>query len=147
VDFTDEYSPVVHDVTFRIMLVEELKWKLKSKIVDVESAFLDGELEEQIYMECPDGFEQEAKECLLLLKAIYGLVQSARQSFKKFVSILKKIGFVPSEVDPCLMIRKCVVGLVYSAMYIDSCYYNGNEAAINDVIKGALSRMDSCDCK
>ncbi len=74
VDFTDVYSPVVHDVTFRIMLVAELKWKLKSKIVDVESAFLNGELEEEIYMECPDGLEHEAEECLLLLKAIYGLV-------------------------------------------------------------------------
>jgi hypothetical protein len=36
VDFTDVYSPVVHDATFRIMLVAELKWKLKSKIVEVE---------------------------------------------------------------------------------------------------------------
>jgi hypothetical protein len=44
VDFTDVHSPVVHDVTFRIMLVVELKWKLKSKIVDLESAFLNGEL-------------------------------------------------------------------------------------------------------
>jgi hypothetical protein len=63
-------------------------------------------------MECPDGLEQKAEECLLLLKAIYGLVQSARQFFKKFVSILKKIGFVPSDADPCLMIRRCNLGLV-----------------------------------
>jgi hypothetical protein len=45
VDFTDVYSPVVQDVTFRIMLIlAELKWKLKTMIVDVESAFLNGEL-------------------------------------------------------------------------------------------------------
>ena len=100
VDFTDVYSPVVHDVTFRIMLVAELKWKLKSKIVDVESAFLNGELEEEIYMDCPDGMEHDKDDCLLLLKAIYGLVQSARQFFKKFVSIRWKIGFVPRCSDP-----------------------------------------------
>jgi hypothetical protein len=50
VDFTNVCSPVVHDVTFRIMLVAEIKWKLKSKIVDVESAFLNGKLEEEIYI-------------------------------------------------------------------------------------------------
>ena len=88
VDFTDVYSPLVHDVTFRIMLVAELEWKLKSKIVDVESAFLNGKLEEEIYMDCPDGMEHNADDCLLLLKEIYGLVQSACQFFKKFVLIL-----------------------------------------------------------
>jgi hypothetical protein len=62
VDFTDVYSPVIHDATFRIMLVAELKWKLKSKIVDVESAFLNGDLEEEIYMDCPDGMEHEPEE-------------------------------------------------------------------------------------
>ena len=139
VDFTDVYSPVVHDVTFRIMLVAELKWKLKSKIVDVESAFLNGDLEEEIYMDCPDGMKHSPEDCLLLLKAIYGLVQSARQFFKKFVSILRKIGFIPSDADPCLMIRRCSLGLVYLAMYIDDCYCNGNEAAINDAIKGIVA--------
>ena len=138
VDFTDVYSPVVHDATFRIMLVAELKWKLKSKIVDVESAFLNGDLEEEIYMDCPDGMEHDPEDCLLLLKAIYGLVQSARQFFKKFVSILRKIGFVPSSADPCLMIRRCNLGMVYLAMYIDNCYCNGNGAAIDDSIKGIV---------
>jgi hypothetical protein len=65
-------------------------------------------------------------------------MQSARHFFKKFVSILKKIGFVPSEADPCLMIKKCNLGLVYMVMYIDDCYCNGNEAAINDSIKGIV---------
>jgi hypothetical protein len=41
-----------------------------------------------------------------------------------------------------LMIRKCNLGLVYMAMYIDDCYCNGNEAAINDSIKGIV-KMDS----
>jgi hypothetical protein len=138
VDFTDVYSPVVHDVTFRIMLVAELQWKLESKIVDVESAFLNSKLEEEMYMDCPDGMEHDADDCLLLLKAIYGLVQSARQFLKTFVLILQKIGFVPSCADPCLMIRGCNLGMVYLAMYIDDCYCNGNKAAINDSIQGIV---------
>jgi hypothetical protein len=65
-------------------------------------------------------------------------VQSAQQFFKKFVSILKKIRFVPSDTDPCLMIGKCNLGPVYMAMYIDDCYCNGNEAAINNSITGIV---------
>jgi hypothetical protein len=50
------------------MLVVEHKWTLKSKIVDVESAFLNDNLEEEIYMACPDGMEHAPVDCLLLLK-------------------------------------------------------------------------------
>ncbi len=55
VDYTDNYAPVINDVTYRIMLICEIVWKLTSKIIDVETAFLHGDLEEEIYMDCPDG--------------------------------------------------------------------------------------------
>ena len=57
------------------------------EIVDVETAFLYGDLDEEIYMKIPPGFakylgtEVEKEECLILLKSIYGLVQAARQFF------------------------------------------------------------------
>jgi hypothetical protein len=89
------------------MLIAEIVWKLQSKIVDVEMAFLDGdleEIEEEIYMNCPEGLEHDKSECLLLFKTIYGLVQSARQFFKKLVSCLKDIGFKGGYADPCLML-------------------------------------------
>ena len=50
-------------------------WNLKAKIVDVETAFLHGDLEEEIYMEAPEGWGLNREtECVLLLKSIYGLV-------------------------------------------------------------------------
>ncbi len=52
-------------------------WKLDAVIVDVETAFLHGNLNEEIYMNLPDGMEGSKDECLLLLKALYGLVQEA----------------------------------------------------------------------
>jgi Reverse transcriptase (RNA-dependent DNA polymerase) len=68
-------------------------WGLDALIFDVVTAFLTGNLEEEIYMECPKGLEHEDDEILQLLKAIYGLVQASRQYNKKFTSILKRIGF------------------------------------------------------
>jgi len=71
--------PVMNDVTWRILLVTMIVWNLDAIIVDVETAFLHGDLEEEIYMNLPDGMEGMDDECLLLLKALYGLVQGARQ--------------------------------------------------------------------
>ena len=85
------------------MILMMLLHNLDAKIVDVETAFLYGELEEEIYMECPPGMRNVTNDdILLLLQCIYGLVQAARQYYKKVVKILKKIGFQGGNVDPCL---------------------------------------------
>jgi Reverse transcriptase (RNA-dependent DNA polymerase) len=71
---------------------------LKSKQFDIETAFLYGTLEEEVYMHFPDGYERylqtekgkdvSAKEhCILLLKSLYGLVQAACQCYKKIADI------------------------------------------------------------
>jgi Reverse transcriptase (RNA-dependent DNA polymerase) len=89
VDFQDSYSPVINNPTFRLILLLQLIFGLRSRLLDIEVAFLHGELDEEIYMYCPPGFEHEPDEVLLLLKALYGLVQAARQFFKKFTSIMQ----------------------------------------------------------
>jgi hypothetical protein len=134
VDYTDNYAPVINDVTYRIMLICEIVWKLTSKIIDVETAFLHGDLEEEIYMDCPDGLAHENDECLLLLQTIYGLVQSARQFFKKLVKCLKTIGFVGGVADPCLMTKNYEKGIVMIGLYVDDCYCIGHKGAIEDTI-------------
>jgi len=79
VDYSENYAPVLHDVMYRILLITLFVWNLQTKIIDVETAFLYGNLEEEIYMECPDGMNGNDDECLLLLQSIYALVQAARQ--------------------------------------------------------------------
>jgi hypothetical protein len=53
-------------------------------------------------MYCPPGYDHEPDEVLLLLKALYGLVQAARQFFKKFTSIMKQTSFEQIPVEPCI---------------------------------------------
>ena len=84
VDFTDNYSPVVNDVTFRVVVSRMLIENLKGKVVDIDNAFLNGDLEHEIYMRIPEGYDEvitrdvDKEDCLILQKAIYGLVQSAK---------------------------------------------------------------------
>jgi len=134
VDFTDNYAPVVNDVTWRIMVIAMLIWGLDAIIIDVETAFLYGNLEEEIYMDLPEGMEGTAEECLLLLKSLYGLVQAARQWWKKFVAILKKLGFKGGYADPCLMIRRNKNGLIIVSIYVDDNFCVGHKKALQEFV-------------
>ena len=55
VDFTDNYSPVINDVAFRVVVARMLIENLKGKVVDINNAFLNGDLEHEIYMMIPEG--------------------------------------------------------------------------------------------
>ena len=83
-----------------------LIWHLDTMIIDVETAFPYGDLDEEIYMYLPEGFTGFEDECLLLLKLIYRLVQAARQWHKLFIAVLKKLGFKGGIADPCLLMGK-----------------------------------------
>ena len=135
-DFTESYAPVINDVTWRMLIVAKMIWNLKAKIVDVETAFLHGELEEEIYMEAPEGLGLDRDmECVLLEKSIYGLVQAARMYFLKFMRVLRNIGFVGGNADPCMMMRKNEHGVCYIAIWVDDSLLIGHEAAIEQTIK------------
>ena len=80
-DFTDNHSPVVNDVTFRAVVARMLIENLKGKVVDIDNEFLNGDPEHEIYMKIPEGYDEVInkdvykEDCLILQKAIYGLVQ------------------------------------------------------------------------
>jgi hypothetical protein len=75
-------------------------------------------------------------ECCLPQKTIYGLVQSARQFYKKLVKVLMILGFNGGYTNPCLMTRQNKLGVVFIALYVDDCLCIGNDAAIKDLVKG-----------
>jgi hypothetical protein len=85
INFTNHYSPVICDTSFRLILLIIQKLKLPAWSLDVEIAFLNGNLSEEIFIKIPDGYkmmsQKEATEgkVLKLNKSIYGLVQAARQ--------------------------------------------------------------------
>src|SRR5208282_822870 len=95
IDYLDTYAPVVKLASIRILLAIAAIFGLEIHQMDVVTAFLAGELEEEIYMEQPEGFEVGTKEDDLvcrLRKSIYGLKQAPRICNQKIRRFLKSIG-------------------------------------------------------
>ena len=140
-NFTDDYSPVVNDVTFRVVVARMLIENLKGKVVDIENAFLNGDLEYEIYMKIPEGYDEvinqdvDKEDCLILQKAIYGLVQAARQFWKKIVDKMQGGGFQLSEADPRMLYKEDEKGICIIIIYIDDMLIIGKEEAIDAAIK------------
>ena len=140
IDFQNSYAPTINDVTWRILLVLMVLKNYEGRVVDVETAFLYGELEEDIYMENPPGLGNSADECVKLEKAIYGLVQAARQYYKFFVKVLTEIGFELSKADPCLLVRRNDKGTVYFGVWVDDSLVIGDTKAIDDALDDLKKR-------
>jgi Reverse transcriptase (RNA-dependent DNA polymerase) len=70
VDFQESYSPVINNVVFWILIVCQIIWALTVVLVHVEVAFLSGDLNKIIYMECPVGIVCEADEVVRLNKSM-----------------------------------------------------------------------------
>ena len=138
VDYTEHFSPVINDITWRIMLVAMIMWKLDAWLIDVETAFLHGEFEEgeEVFMDIPMGlYEVEGnvdanEDCLYLLKTTYGLTQASRAYFRFSTTILKDIGFEGGDADPCMLHWKSKYGMVYIGLYVDDCLCIGQTEAL-----------------
>ena len=91
---------------------------LDSLVVDVETAFLYGDIDEEILMKSLVGMEEiepgsSSEECYQLLKGTYGLCQATKQFWKKFVDTIKKepFGFIVNPADPCMLFKENELGI------------------------------------
>ena len=141
VDYTDHFAPVAHDVSFRIRLARTMVEILDSLVMDVETAFLYGEIDEEIFMKSPVGMEEidpgsSPEDCYQLLKGIYGLCQAARQFWKKFVNITKQepFGFQVSPADPCMLFKENELGVCIIIMYVDDMLIIGKKEQIQEFV-------------
>jgi hypothetical protein len=103
-DFFDTYSPVAILTTIRVLLSLATSHDLLVHQMDVKTTFLNGEVEEEIYMTQPDGFVvkgQEDKVCKLV-KSLYGLKQAPKQWHEKFDVTLISAVFSVNEIDRCV---------------------------------------------
>lgn len=102
VDFDEIFSPVVKMTSIRVILGMAASMDLEVEQLDVKTAFLHGDLEEEIYMEQPEGFEVEGKEHMVckLKKSLYGLKQAPRQWYKKFDSFMVGHGYKRTDAIP-----------------------------------------------
>ena len=123
VDYSEIFSPVVKMKTIRIMLALAVQFEWSIEQMDVKTAFLNGQLEETIFMSQPEGFKVESKRgelVCLLKKSLYGLKQSPRQWYKKFNSVVTKVGYTRSKYDTCLYFSELdTSSAVFLLIYVD----------------------------
>jgi hypothetical protein len=131
VDYLETFSPVAKATSIRTILALAALHRKKLRHVDFETAYLNGTLEEEIWMTLPQDScflfassrDQAAEDWTVrLLKGLYGLKQSGRLWNRQIDALLRKIGFKRSQADPCLYIKtydnneRMILGL-----YVDDC--------------------------
>ena len=120
IDYDETFSPVVRFSSIRALLAYAVQNDLLIHQMDVVTAFLNGNLEEEIYMEQPDGYIQPGKENLVckLQKSLYGLKQSPRCWNTAFQEYMEVIQFKQSTADPCIYV-KMTDAIAILAVYVD----------------------------
>lgn len=122
VDYHETFSPVVRYSTIRILLALAAQYDMIVEHLDVKTAFLNGDLEELVYMEQPVGFVMKGHENKVykLNKAIYGLKQSAKVWYKKINDVLtQKLQFKRLSSEPCVYIYNHDDEFMIISLYVD----------------------------
>jgi hypothetical protein len=105
-DYNETFASVVKFASIRMLCALSAQYGLSLFHADVKTAYLNGDLEEQIFMTQPSLFDDGSGRCLELLKAIYGLKQAGRAWYKKLWSALEKLGFQRATGDNSLFVRQ-----------------------------------------
>ena len=105
--------------------------------MDVNTTFLNGVIEEDVYIKQPQGFQVEDEETYVcnLKKALYGLKQAPRSWYGKIDSFLKSMGFTKSKVDPNIYMKIIDDEPVILLLYVDDIFLTINEKQIKDCKK------------
>lgn len=144
IDYDETFAPVVKMVTIRIILALVAHLDLECEQMDVVTAFLNGDLDQDIYMEIPDGLKtsNNAHMVCKLQKALYGLKQAPRQWYAKINTFLTEhLSFKSSPYDPCLYTLTEPGTILIIGLYVDDLLIAGNNSSKIKHIKNQLSKM------
>ena len=147
IDYTEVFAPVGKHTTLRALLAIVCAENLELHQLDVKTAFLNGVLEEDIWMQQPPGFQQHGSHYAChLKKALYGLKQAPRAWHSKLKHELEQLGFVVSAADPCLYIMHRGGAKVYVLVYVDDMLVaSSSMSAVNEVKSKLKSVFDIHD--
>jgi len=120
-NYWETYAPVVNWLSVRTLMIISILHDLDTRSMDFILAFPQADLDVDVFMELPFGFEQQSSDgqrhVLKLNKSLYGLKQAAHNWFNTLDKGFKDRGFKPSNIDPCVYLRNDCIVLVY----VDDC--------------------------
>ena len=137
IDYNETFSPVARFNTIRSVLSVTANEGLSIAQFDVKTAFLNGDLEEDIYMIQPDGYSDGTPKVCKLKKSLYGLKQSPRCWNKRFLNFMSSVGLIESNADPCLFVRKTKTSKLIVVIYVDDGLVTGtDETKVEEFLNG-----------
>ncbi|KAM2593818.1 hypothetical protein TB1_042916 [Malus domestica] len=141
VDYQETFALVAKMNTIRVLLslAANFDWPLKQ--FDVKNAFLYGDLEEEVYMDFPPGYEvpNGAGKVCRLRKALYGLKQSPRAWFGRFTDAMKKYGYQQGNADHTLFIKRKGSKVTLVIIYVDDMVVTGDDTEEMNELQEHLS--------
>ncbi|CAA7043636.1 unnamed protein product [Microthlaspi erraticum] len=148
IDYAETFSPVIKSTTIHTVLSTAVtkSWALHQ--LDVNNAFLQGSLTEEVYMQQPPGFVDRDRpdHVCLLHKPIYGLKQAPRSWYLELRNYLISIGFKNSLADTSLFIYKNGADIAYLLVYVDDIIVTGNSSPlISHVLQSLADRFSIKD--
>jgi hypothetical protein len=142
VDFNETFAPVAKFTSIRALLALAATYDLEIHQMDVKTAFLNGDLEEDIYMVQPEGFVVEGKEDLVckLNKSLYGLKQASRAWYQKMDQALIDMDFKRLQADACVYVYRTDNLVIFVALYVDDLLILSNSLTKLNSLKQDLSK-------
>ena len=137
VDYSDTFAPIVRLDIIRLLLAISAQKGWKVFQLDVKSAFLNGVLQEEIYVEQPDGFVIQGAEdkVYLLQKALYGLKQAPRAWYSRIDEHLLNLGFVKSLSEATLYVKLKDNDVLIVSLYVDDLLVTGSNELLVEEFK------------
>jgi hypothetical protein len=141
IDYTETFSPVSNKDSFQIVMALVAHYDLELHQMDVKTVFLNGDLQENVYMAQSEGFVMKGKEHMgyKLKKSIYGLKQASRQWYLKFDEVIKKFGFIKNQVDNYIYIKIKESMFIILVLYVDDILLACNDKNLLHETIGFLS--------
>ncbi|KAJ9552762.1 hypothetical protein OSB04_016807 [Centaurea solstitialis] len=142
IDYDETFSPVAMLKSIRILMAISAYFNYEIWQMDVKTAFLNGKLTEDVYMEQPEGFEdpKNPNKVCKLLKSIYGLKQASRSWNLHFDERIKEFGFTKSEFEPCVYTKFSGSIVTFLVLYVDDILLIGNDVPTLQSVKSWLSK-------
>ncbi|GJR33300.1 retrotransposon protein, putative, ty1-copia subclass [Tanacetum coccineum] len=142
VDYEETFSPVADIRAIRILIAIAAYYDYEIWQMDVKTAFLNGHLSEEVYMEQPEGFvnPKYPNHVCKLKRSIYGLKQASRQWNKRFDDEIKKFGFTQNPDEPCVYLKASGSYVAILILYVDDILLMGNNIPMLQDVKSYLGR-------
>ena len=140
IDFDETFAPVARIESIRLLLAVACILNVKLYQMDVKSTFLNGVLNEEVYVEQPKGFENPhfPNHVYKLKKALYGLKQAPRAWYERLTNFLVEKGYKRGGVDKILFIKSFKSGITIAQIYVDDIVFG---STVNNKLTEFVEQM------